>query len=325
MVSAALAQLDEAKLRPAPRGRLRSTVDRVARETLRAVWRHWHQATSESSKERLLKHFISKSQNQTLKLLQLKSKSSLWTLLRFLWQTWQAEVAFGKVSDRRDDQLRRLGFEASEALRSVWSCGQALVLVRSWHFYACSQRLEGYLQRLDLELYHAHLQNDVLARANAARSYDFESLFLRMVFGRWKTWLQLWCLRIRMAQQMLLSTKKLCLVRAWLQWQCELLDCRRRKLHEAQAERLSDRLKAVSIQAVQGLQMLTKSSACAACLNAWASLLADQRHILGRLSEKEKRQEWIVRAWHQQSCRKLGRMPCKAGVHISKCGVSFII
>ena len=308
MVSAALAQLDEAKLRPAPKGsplgaaRLRST-DRVAREKLRLVWRHWHQAASESSKERLLK----KSQGQALKLLRLRSSMSLWTLLRFLWQTWQAEVAFGKVSDRRDDQLRRLGFEASEALRSVWSCGQALVLLRSWHFYACSQRLEGYLQRLDLEMYHAHLQNDVLARANAARSYDLESLFIRMVFSRWKTWLRIWCLRIRMAQQMLSGTKKLCLVRAWLLWQSALLDCRRQKVHEAQAERLSNRLKAVSIQALQGLQLLTISSACTACFHAWASVLVDQRHLLGRLSDKEKRQEWIVHAWHQQSCRTLGR------------------
>ena len=170
------------------RQHIKSAAARVCRETLRLVWYTWHHLGKAEKAQRMLMRM----HVQTLKLLASRNSRHM---LHLIWKTWVLSSKFMKASARRDFQLRRLGMEASEALRSVWRCGQTLVLFRSWHWLTVAHAFDNRQQQLQIDLQNALLRGRVLEGAHAARSNDARHYSLAMIFGRWRDLVRMWRLK----------------------------------------------------------------------------------------------------------------------------------
>lgn len=277
------------------RQHIKSAAARVCRETLRLVWYTWHHLGKAEKAQRMLMRM----HVQTLKLLASRNSRHM---LHLIWKTWVLSSKFMKASARRDFQLRRLGMEASEALRSVWRCGQTLVLFRSWHWLTVAHAFDNRQQQLQIDLQNALLRGRVLEGAHAARSNDARHYSLAMIFGRWRDFVRMWRLKCQV-----FGPKKL-LQEIWLLWVCYIQQSQGDKEHHGRYEKQSEKLRNASVKATSCFQMLSKSlasSASSASFHAWAMLLAKKRNDTLRTAQRERHFEGQVMAWCQRGVRKL--------------------
>ena len=276
------------------RQHIRTAAARICRETLRLVWHTWHHLGRAEKAHRMLQRM----QIQSLKVL--ASKTSRQTL-HLIWKTWLVASQFTKAFGRRDDQLRRLGVEASEALRSVWRCGQALVLFRGWHWLTVVRVFEHQKQQLQMDLQDAKMRNRRLEAAYTARSSEAHSYGLAMIFGRWRDSIRMWHLKCHIADS---EFKKL-LQEIWLLWVCYIHDSQQHRERDSRFQRQFGKLKHVSAKATVCLYMLSRCSSCSAAFHAWALVLAQKRHERLRSSQKERHFEGQALTWSRQTVRQL--------------------
>lgn len=279
---------------------IKTAAARICRETLRLVWHTWyHLGRAEKAQRTLQRMHI-----QSLKVF--ASRTSRHTL-HLIWKTWLVASRFSKASSRRDDQLRRLGVEASEALRSVWRCGQALVLFRGWHWLTLHCTLhrasEQRQQQLEGDLQDLRLRHRILEGAHATRSSEAQRYGEAMMFGRWRDSIRIWRLKCHIAT----SEIKKILEEIWLLWVCYIHESHEHKDRDSRYQRQLGKLKHVSAKATVCLYMLSKCSSCSAAFHAWALVLAQKRHERLRSSQKERHFEGQVVAWCRRGVLKLCR------------------